>query len=44
MSGQIDGVQDILLNTDMIVRSRTDPDYDTTAVTKRYFELAESHV
>jgi hypothetical protein len=25
------------------MRSRTDADYDITAITKRYFELAESY-
>ena len=44
MSGQIDKVQGILLNADMIMRSRTDPDYDITAVAKSYFELVESYV
>ena len=28
MSGQIDKVQDILLNENIIITSRTDPDYD----------------
>lgn len=43
MSGQIDKIQNTLLNPDMIVRSRTDPEvelfyrhYDTTPVTKKY--------
>ena len=43
MSGQIDKVQDTLLNPDMIVRSRTDPEvesfyrhYDITPVTEKY--------
>ena len=43
MSGQIDKVQDILLNANMIMTSRTDTDYDITAVAKKYFELAESY-
>jgi hypothetical protein len=43
MSGQIDKVQGILLNADMIMRSRTDPDYDITAVANKYFALAESY-
>ena len=42
MSGQIDGIQDILLNADMIMRSRTDADYDITAVDNKHFQLAES--
>jgi len=43
MSGQIDKIQNTLLNPDMIVRSRTDPEvelfyrhYDTTPVTEKY--------
>ena len=43
MSVQIDKVQDTLLNPDIIVRSRTDPDvelfyrhYDITPVTEKY--------
>jgi hypothetical protein len=43
MSGQIDKVQSILLNADMIMRSRTDPNYDIIAVAEKYFELAESY-
>ncbi len=43
MSGQIDKVQDILLNADMIMTSRTDPDYDIATVAKSYFKLAESY-
>jgi hypothetical protein len=43
MSGQIDKIQDALLNPDQIVRSRTDPDvelfyqhHDITPVTEKY--------
>ena len=43
MSGQIDKVQETLLNPDMIVRSRTDSEvelfyrhYDITRVTEKY--------
>ena len=43
MSGQIDKIEDILLNADIIVRSRTEPDvelfyrhYDITPVTEKY--------
>ncbi len=43
MSGQIDKIEETLLNPDAIVRSRTDPDvelfyryYDNTPVTKKY--------
>ena len=43
MSGQIDKIQETLLNPDIIVRSRTDPDvemfyrhYDATPVTEKY--------
>ena len=43
MSGQISRIQETLLNPDIIVRSRTDPDvelfyrhYDTTPVTEKY--------
>ena len=43
MFGQIDKIQDTLVNPDMIVRSRTDPDvelfyrhYDTTPVTEKH--------
>lgn len=43
MSGQIDKIQDTLLNPDQIIRSRTDPDvelfyqhYDITPVTEKY--------
>jgi len=43
MSGQIDKIQETLLNPDIIVRSRTDPDvelfyrhYDITPVTEKY--------
>ena len=43
MSAQIDKVQGILLNTDMVMMSRIDPDYDITAVAKSYFKLAESY-
>lgn len=43
MSGQIDKVQGILLNSNIIMRSRTDPDCDITAVAKNYFEFAESY-
>ena len=43
MPGQIDKVQGILLNADITMGSRTDPDYDITAVARKYFELAESY-
>ncbi|MHC1635339.1 MAG: PBECR2 nuclease fold domain-containing protein [Candidatus Methanospirareceae archaeon] len=43
MSGQIDRIQETLLNPDIIVRSRTDPEvelfyryYDNTPVTEKY--------
>lgn len=43
MSGQIDKIQDTLMNPDTVVKSRTDPDvelfyrhYDTTPVTEKY--------
>jgi hypothetical protein len=43
MSGQIDKIQDTLLNPDMIVRSKTDSEvelfyrhYDVTPVTEKY--------
>lgn len=46
MSGQISRMQETLLNPDIIVRSRTDPDvelfyqhYDTTPVTEKYLSL-----
>ncbi len=47
MSGQIDKIQDTLVNPDMIIRSRTDPDvelfyrhYDVTPVTEKYLCVA----
>ena len=43
MSGQIDKIQDTLLNPDIVIRSKTDPDvelfyqhYDITPVTEKY--------
>jgi hypothetical protein len=43
MSGQIEKIRDTLLNPEMVVRSRTDPDvelfyryYDVTPVTEKY--------
>jgi hypothetical protein len=43
MSGQINKIQDTLLNPDIVVRSKTDPDvelfyqhYDITPVTEKY--------
>ena len=43
MSGQMDKIQDTLLNPDIVIRSKTDPDvelfyqhYDITPVTEKY--------
>jgi len=43
MSGQINKIQDTLLNPDIVIRSKTDPDvelfyqhYDITPVTEKY--------
>jgi hypothetical protein len=43
MSGQMDKIQDTLLNPDIVIRSKTDPDvelfyqyYDVTPVTEKY--------
>jgi len=50
MSGQIDKIQDTLLNPDIIVKSKTDPEvelfyryYEITPVTEKYLCVVVNH-